>query len=135
MDPRDGIRRKCTECKNTFFVCQRCWRGQKYCCEHCRKSARKRKLKIYKKKYESSEKGTLSNRLRQKRFRKKQKSVTYHSSPKKKYPLFFPKIKVKNKKSLCSCCHKRIDNTLTLDDPPLFFSFHRWKERPNESMV
>ena len=131
----EGIQRKCFACQNIFFVCKGCWRGQRYCSVECRQKSRREKLRIYQKKYSRSLKGRESNRLRQQRYRKNRKTVTHHSSNVEGYALFFPSMKVKTKKELCTCCHTRIDNLVFFQEAALNFSFHRWRSFDHESMV
>lgn len=51
------LRIQCRWCSQPFCVCRRCWRGQAYCCDACR---RKGKLKSHRKaqrKYRQTKKG------------------------------------------------------------------------------
>lgn len=131
----EGIQRKCFCCGNIFFVCKSCWRGQRYCSIECRQKSRKEKLRIYQKKYNRSTKGRESNRLRQQRYRKKRISVTHHSSNLTKSSLFFPSMKVKVKKELCTCCHSRIESLVFFQEAALTFSFNSWRCQKYGAMV
>ena len=131
----DGIKIQCAHCGNHFYVCEVCWRGQKYCCVECRCQARVIKMRKYRKKYSQSEKGKAKNRERQRLFRKKLKRVTEQSSKLRRFPIFFPTTQVKSKKKLCSCCHKKMATPIQIDSELVFFSFHRKKAENNGPMV
>ena len=122
----EGISIHCPHCGNIFSICKKCWRGQRYCSLSCRKTARKNNLKKYQKKYLSTDKGKHSNNVRQKRFKKKQISVTHHSSKVEKHALFFPRIKTKSKENICITCHTSIDSLHSLTSKIKFFSFCRF---------
>jgi len=47
----------CRWCKASFCVCQRCWRGQVYCSEECRRSGRRRIHREAQKRYRQTSKG------------------------------------------------------------------------------
>ena len=66
-------------CRVMFFVCVRCDRGQRYCCDDCRKAARRRQTRAANKRYQRSEAGKLAHRARQKTYRahRSRRSVTY----------------------------------------------------------
>jgi len=47
----------CRCCGNRFYVCQRCWRGQAYCSEPCRRSGRRKVHREAQKRYRRTPKG------------------------------------------------------------------------------
>ena len=81
----------CRQCGRVFYLCRSCDRGQCYCSDECRATARRAKLQRARAKYAHSARGRENNRLRQRRFRqcrypplrsikKIEKSVTDHPS-------------------------------------------------------
>ena len=48
---------RCTWCEMNFCVCQRCWRGQAYCSEECRRLGRRRVHREAQKRYRQTAKG------------------------------------------------------------------------------
>lgn len=75
-----GYRHKCPKCRCTFFVCVKCFRGQKYCSSTCTKQARTLSQKKANKRYGSTPTGRKKRRLAQNRLRNK-KNVIEHTSP------------------------------------------------------
>jgi hypothetical protein len=67
VDLTDAITLSCTECGQSFSICRSCWRGQKCCSKSCSAQLRKKKSRIYQKKYSSSDKGLENGRSRQAR--------------------------------------------------------------------
>ena len=69
-------------CRVMFFVCVRCDRGQRYCCDDCRKAARRRQTRAANKRYQRGEAGRLAHRARQKTYRahRSRRSVTYQGT-------------------------------------------------------
>ena len=75
-----GYRYKCPNCRCTFFVCMKCFRGQIYCSSNCSTEARTRSQKKSNKRYSSTPHGRKNRRLAQNRLRIK-KNVIEHTSP------------------------------------------------------
>jgi|SaaInlV_200m_DNA_2_1039689.scaffolds.fasta_scaffold02272_9 hypothetical protein len=67
----------CKWCGLVFLVCRRCYHGQVYCCEQCRKKARRVALRQAQSTYRTSPKGRKTNRLaaRKRRIKANQKTV------------------------------------------------------------
>lgn len=75
---------QCQRCRRQVMVCQPCDYGQRYCAHGCRQRARKDACKRAQQKYQNSHKGRMTNALRQRRFRQRQKAklkkVTHQTS-------------------------------------------------------
>ena len=69
-------------CRAMFFVCVRCDRGQRYCCDVCRKAARRGQTCGANARYQRTKAGTLAHRARQKIYRARlaRRSVTYQGA-------------------------------------------------------
>jgi hypothetical protein len=52
----------CRWCKVRFCVCQRCWRGQAYCSEECRRLGRQRVHREAQRRYRQTPKGKKAHR-------------------------------------------------------------------------
>ena len=73
-----------TECKAIFYICRRCYRGQVYCSDTCRSTARRRQLKEARRRYNNTPEAKLDQRDRQREWRKKRrpkKTVMDQGSP------------------------------------------------------
>ena len=69
-------------CRAMFFVCVRCDRGQRYCCDTCRKAARRGQTRAANARYQRTEAGKLAHRARQKTYRAllARRGVTYQGT-------------------------------------------------------
>lgn len=79
-----GYRLKCPICMEYFSICDRCYRGHRYCSSVCSKAARRDSLRSANKRYRQTPSGRRKRRLSQDRYRKRQKNVndhTYKESP------------------------------------------------------
>lgn len=133
-----GIEKTCPVCNKTFYYCQNCWRGQKYCCRVCSVEGRRRNRRKAQKKYAATEKGRTNQRIRQKNFRIRQilkEKVTDHPTNQNRFTLYGFR-RVTNKTSVtcrCCCCQRPIQNFVggsendPLEDPKEYnyFSFAR----------
>lgn len=61
----------CPECRAVFAVCASCDRGQRYCCQSCRDTVRRRQRRAADRRYQQSERGRRSHRHRQGRYRER----------------------------------------------------------------
>lgn len=59
----------CDRCGTGFFVCQSCWRGQRYCSEECREPAQREARQGAQRRYRRTEKGKKTHREAEKRRR------------------------------------------------------------------
>ena len=59
----------CGYCRAVFTVCTECYRGQRYCRQSCRKSARLDQRRAADRRYQGSERGKLAHRHRQREYR------------------------------------------------------------------
>ena len=66
-------------CGAMFFVCIGCYRGQRYCREACRETARRIQMRAANARYQRSNAGKISHRSRQRAYRTRlsMKNVTY----------------------------------------------------------
>ena len=71
----------CRWCSLVFCVCRSCWRGQAYCCDSCRKEARRRSHSAAQKRYRSTFKGREAHRLAQRRRRMGRVKKTVDDQP------------------------------------------------------
>ena len=104
-----GLQVQCSLCCNSFYICRRCFRGQKYCSGVCRDNGYKIKKRNRQKKYSLSFKGKLNHSKRQSRYRKKIKLSIFKNSDgrnslKKPNSSLFTKSKLK----ICILCKKTI---------------------------
>jgi hypothetical protein len=104
-----AITLKCTRCRKRFLICIPCYRGQIYCSSNCAKESRRLSQAQANAKYQKTEKGRLSNRLRQQRYRARKKSVesknvTDHSS---KNHLLFEQV-LKDNRSFRGFSHRTL---------------------------
>lgn len=72
MNPEESelaaaISLECAECGQSFSVCRACWRGQRYCGDACRLTAKLKCSRERQKKYAKTEKGLEFGRIRQQR--------------------------------------------------------------------
>jgi len=58
------------ECNNEFLVCTGCYRGQRYCCETCRKRTQLHQHRIANRRYRATPKARSGHCMRQQRYRR-----------------------------------------------------------------
>jgi hypothetical protein len=68
-------------CGSLFWVCRRCDRGQCYCSAACRQQARHKQRHAANGRYQKTERGRFSHRLRQRAYRLRRARVTDHGCP------------------------------------------------------
>ena len=67
---------RCKHCGGIFYVCRRCWRGQVYCGDRCRKICQRESQREAQRRYRRTEKGKKTHRdYEQKRRIKKNKKT------------------------------------------------------------
>ena len=78
---------QCPVCWSKFYICRRCYRGQRYCSARCRQVARRKKCQGYNLRHQQTEAGREDHRERQRaqrrhraRAEKTKESVTDQSS-------------------------------------------------------
>lgn len=76
------VLRQCRSCTAIFYVCRHCYRGQRYCGDACRKQARLEQRRAANKRYQQSEAGHRTHRMRQRNYRLRHSGarVTDHST-------------------------------------------------------
>jgi len=103
----------CKWCRILFCVCRKCWRGQVYCSDQCRRASQRLSHKISQRKYRQTYKGILAHRQAENRRRQRKKQSLEKklddagstppsrrgmvSSQERILPAFPPKLPV--------CCH------------------------------
>jgi hypothetical protein len=65
---------RCRWCRGLFGVCERCYRGQRYCSSSCRRKGRRRRARARNRRYQRRKKGRTNNQKRQKEFRRRRKA-------------------------------------------------------------
>jgi hypothetical protein len=68
-------------CGSLFWVCRLCDRGQCYCSAACRQQARHKQRRAANGRYQKTERGRFSHRLRQRAYRLRRARVTDHGCP------------------------------------------------------
>ena len=129
----EGLEKICPNCSKTFWICKRCWRGQKYCGDPCRADVRKRNHRLIERRYASTPKGKESRRRRQRKFRKIRlalRTVTDHTSNQCRKNIKDNPQAFMNAKNECSCCKNKV-SPLSLERKDMknlniYFSFSRW---------
>lgn len=68
---------RCRHCGKVFHVCRRCWRGQAYCGDTCRKIHQMESRREAQRRYQRTEKGkeTRARAARRRRMKKSKKTV------------------------------------------------------------
>lgn len=61
---------RCKWCDTCFFICQRCFRGQTYCCDKCRIAGKRHKHREAQRRYRRSRKGKDAHRKAEQRRRR-----------------------------------------------------------------
>ncbi len=61
--------RRCRACNVVFYVCSSCDRGQRYCRQECRASARRQQLRAANRRYQCSPDGRQAHQRRQRQYR------------------------------------------------------------------
>lgn len=59
------------ECGAVFYICLRCYRGQRYCSERCRTKARRAQRREANRRYQKSEQGQARHRECQRAYRRR----------------------------------------------------------------
>lgn len=54
---------RCSLCSKIFHICVSCYRGQRFCCEDCRRKARKESRAAIQRRYRNSERGREKTKL------------------------------------------------------------------------
>lgn len=62
-------------CRTIFYICRCCDRGQRYCCEECRKICRREQCRAANRHHQKSDEGRLDHRDRQREYRKRLKKI------------------------------------------------------------
>ncbi len=70
----------CPRCSRRIRVCRSCDYGQRYCSVECSTLTRQERRRETARRYRQTEKGQLSTRLRQQRFRRKARDVTHQGA-------------------------------------------------------
>jgi hypothetical protein len=65
-------------CRQMFFLCSHCDRGQRYCGIGCRSAARRASVRAAGQRYQATPDGKHAHAWRQRRYREQPKKVTHH---------------------------------------------------------
>jgi hypothetical protein len=73
---------RASECGAVFWICQCCYRGQRYCSQRCRAKSRRQQRREANRRHQKSPEGRLDHRDRQReyRLRRARARVTDHTS-------------------------------------------------------
>jgi hypothetical protein len=69
------------DCRQVFFLCRRCDRGDRYCSRRCAVRARRGTLQAAGRRYQQSWRGRVRHAARQTRYRHRREKVTHQTSP------------------------------------------------------
>ena len=117
----DGVHLACKNCKVSFFVCRKCWRGQSYCSQNCSKKARTLSTRRSQKKYSATPKVRQLHSLRQKRYRKNHHR--HKNSETDQTTLFIENsVNAEQRRGRCMSCDVKITIFIV---PTGFYSFRR----------
>ena len=99
---------KCKYCQQQFGLCRCCYRGQRYCCDQCRKRARRKASRLAQQRYRQTEKGRKAhreaeNRRRQKKNGSNQKNMDDQGST-SSHPHAILLVQQLNRVNCCQCC-------------------------------
>ena len=59
----------CRRCGRSFYICRRCWRGQAYCCDSCRRNSQREAHRLAQQRYRQTAKGRENHRQAERRRR------------------------------------------------------------------
>jgi len=68
------------ECRQVFFLCRRCDRGDRYCSRRCAEDARRASLRAAGRRYQHGRRGRLHHAARQGRYRRQREKVMHQTS-------------------------------------------------------
>lgn len=69
------------DCRQIFYLCPRCDRGDRYCSRACAHRARRATLHAAGRRYQAKRPGRLRHAARQAHYRTRHKNVTHQTSP------------------------------------------------------
>ncbi len=70
----------CARCRVQVFICRRCDRGNRYCCE-CAAIARRDNVREAGRRYQRTRRGRFAHAARARQYRARRQIVTHHGSP------------------------------------------------------
>ena len=98
----------CQCCCTHFSICQSCWRGQAYCSDACRLSARRASHRKAQQRYRQTEKGKRAHRLAENRRRHAQRADQKNmDDPSSTPPLTVYKMAPKSKTKVSLSCNDK----------------------------
>jgi hypothetical protein len=74
VDLVELFKRRCRWCRRRFGVCERCFRGQRYCSPRCRKKGARKRARRRNRRYQRKKEGRANNRKRQREFRRRRRA-------------------------------------------------------------
>lgn len=99
----DGVAVACRCCGSEVRICRRCWRGQRYCSDSCRATAKVSSHRHRQRKYARTPAGRESQRWRSQRHRRK-KTATDATTPPSDSGVLPPM----NHRTGCICCGGKV---------------------------
>lgn len=73
VETRAGVELCCPRCQKKILICRPCWRNQSYCSKQCSDEAYLERKRRNQRKYTQTAAGRENHRLRQKKYRLRQK--------------------------------------------------------------
>ncbi len=100
----DGVEFSCWQCDKPVWVCQSCWRGQRYCSTSCQHEGKHSYHRLRQARYALTRSGRESQRRRSRRQRLKKNATDATTKPKpnRLKPLLTPAVKH------CRFCGKKL---------------------------
>jgi hypothetical protein len=99
---------RCKECGAWFFLCRRCYRGQRYCSGECRKEARRRQCRAAQVKYRAKLQGKKKCAAAAKAYRRRPPNINSQSSDNRHRSSFcqsaLAMVEKLPKVAFCGCC-------------------------------
>ena len=79
-EPEALRQRWCRGCRDLFFVCRPCDRGQRYCSEECRVPVRRAQMSVARLRHQQSPEGRADHRDHQRAFRARRRVMDHPSA-------------------------------------------------------
>ena len=94
---------RCRWCKQVFYICQSCWRGQAYCCDGCRMTAFRIAKQNRQRRYRRTAKGRKTHRRNERRRRLRQSKKTVGDAGSNSHSVVISSHKIQFSTSQCCC--------------------------------
>ena len=122
------IKIECRRCSLVFYLCRSCYRGHAYCCDFCRKTARRDAHRIAQSKYRTSDKGRKNNLMaaKKRRIKQSQKSVADRGSIPLPKNAIMPQFFLSEETRCLFCC---VSGTVVARFPRRGYQAHSFKHQ------